>query len=102
MSKILIFQYRDGANYKWSCSAKVSDEKIVELEKVYGQLEVESNEKNGTEIFYDYNLGISKDEFHEERGYKYDDEIDHNILTLQNILTEEEAEKENVFPTFEA
>lgn len=90
MSKTIEFEYRDGANYKWFPNIKISDAKIKELEEKYGEL------KNGTEIFYDSDLGITQDDFHEQRGYGYDDEIDHNILEVTNILSEEEAQKEPI------
>lgn len=91
MSKTIQFIYRDGANYKWFPNIKISDAKIKELEEKYGE-----KLKEGTEVFYDSDLGITQDDFHEQRGYGYDDEIDHNILEVTNILSEEEAQKEPV------
>lgn len=90
MSKIIEFQYRDGANYKWNFHVKISDKKIKKLEKKYGQLNPE------TELSYKKDLGISRKDFHLERGYPYDSEIDHDLIDVQNILTDEEAENEVV------
>jgi hypothetical protein len=90
MSKTIAFQYRDGANYKWDFNAKISDEKFKELEKMYGEI------KEGSEITYDVDLYINQDEFFNERGYDFDDSIDHNIIEVQKILTEEEAQNEPV------
>lgn len=80
--KYIEFQYRDGGNYKWNFIVAFSNEKFEELEQKYKTI------SEGTEIFYDSDLGITQDDFHEKRGYKYDDEIDHNILEVMNIIDE--------------
>ncbi len=82
MSKVITFEYRDGGNYKWYPTIKISDEKIKMLEEKYGTLE------QGTEILYDSDLDISQEDFHIQRGYAYDDDIDHNILAIEEILSE--------------
>jgi hypothetical protein len=76
------FEYRDGANYKWNFHILISDKKWNELTKKYGEIKV------GTDLEYDTDFGISRDEFHEERGYVYDDEIDHNLIEVVTIKDE--------------
>lgn len=91
MSKTIEFQYRDGANFKWNFRVKISDEKFRKISEEYnGELSIND------EVLYDSDLGITQDEFHEEHGLPYDSEIDHNIIEIVKILTEEEAELENV------
>lgn len=78
--KKIEFKYRDGGNYKWNCIVEISDDKFKSLKmKKNKKLEV------GDEIFYDSDLGITQDEFHEKRGYPYDDAIDHNILEIISL-----------------
>ena len=90
MSKIIEFLYRDGGNYKWNFRAKISDKKFKKLEKKHGKLEL------NTELSYKKDLGISRENFHLERGYPYDSEIDHDLIDVQNILTDDEIEIEAV------
>lgn len=87
MSKIIEFQYRDGANYKRNFSVKISEKKFKKLTKQYGVL------KEGVEVFYDTDLGISRNEFMENLGYDFDPEFDHNILEIQQILSEGDGEQ---------
>lgn len=89
--KYIEFQYRDGGNYKWNCIIAISDAKFKQLESDYGTIGV------GTELLYDTNLGITQDEFHQERGYQHDNEIDHNILEVIDIM---DKLPENEFETW--
>ncbi len=77
------FLYRDGANYKWNFTIEISEAKLKEIETKKGSPLFEESE-----VLYDEDLGISQEDFHEERGYKYDDEIDHNILEVVEIIDE--------------
>ena len=83
--KTIEFLYRDGANWKWYFHIEVSDEKFAELEKVHGDID------EGTEMCYDEDFGITKEEFFNERqeatGYIYEEEFDHNILEVVGIKT---------------
>lgn len=90
MSKTIEFEYRDGGNHKWYPLIKISDATIKKLEAKYGKL------KNGTEVFYDSDLGITQENFHNLRGYPYNADIDHNILEINSILSEKEAKQELV------
>lgn len=90
--KYIEFQYRDGGNYKWNFHMLISDKKWDELTKKYGEIKINS------ELYYDDDFGISREEFHEERGYKYDDEIDHNIIEVMEIM---EEQPEGEFETWE-
>lgn len=80
--KYIEFQYQDGGNYKWNCTIAITDAKFKQLEKKYKTI------CEGTELDYDNDLGISRDEFHEERGYVYDAEIDHNLIEVVTIKEE--------------
>lgn len=83
----ITFEYRDAANYRWSFNVSITDEKLKELDKKIGHL------FEGTELNYDTDLGITQEEFHEKRGFSYDDEIDHNIIEVvevSDILPENE------------
>ena len=90
MSKVIEFQYRDGGNYKRNFNFKISDKKLQELKKRYGKL------KAGVEMFYDSDFNSSQEDFHEELGYEFDEEVDHNIIELQKFLTEKEASENPV------
>jgi hypothetical protein len=81
--KSIKFLYRDGANYKWNFTIGISEAKLKEIETKKGSPLFEESE-----VLYDEDLGISQEDFHEERGYKYDDEIDHNILEVMEIIDE--------------
>ncbi len=66
-----IFQYRDGGNYKFDFEAEVPDGMKVDDETTY-------------EVF-----GYTEDTFFGVGNvvpYKHDDEIDHNIVYLVEIL----------------
>ncbi len=75
----ITFEYRDAANYRWSFTVSITDEKLKQLDNKIGHL------FEGTELNYDTDLGITQDEFHEKRGFPYDDEIDHNIIEVLEV-----------------
>lgn len=75
----ITFEYRDAANYRWSFTVSITDEKLKQLDKKYKHL------VEGTELNYDTDLGITQEEFHEKRGFPYDDEIDHNIIEVLEV-----------------
>ncbi len=77
------FLYRDGGNYKWNFTIEISETKLKEIETKKGSPLFEESE-----VFYDSDLGITQEDFHKERGYPYDDEIDHNILEVVEIVDE--------------
>lgn len=66
--------YRDGNNYKFSPTFEVEDELIEPF-------------KTGEEVEYT-DLGITREEFHEEIGYNYDPTTDHSIVEI-SIISEE-------------
>jgi hypothetical protein len=77
------FLYRDGANYKWNFTIGISEAKLKEIETKKGSPLFEESE-----VLYDEDLGISQENFHEEYGFAYDDEIDLNIIEVVEIIDE--------------
>lgn len=79
--KTLTLFYRDGANYKFDVEFDVTDEQLSIAAKNNGKPSIEV----GDEVTYDDDLGISQEDFHEQIGYDYDNEWDHNFVTVTSI-----------------
>lgn len=78
------FEYRDASNYKFSITASLSDAILQKIENEFGKpIEV------GMDIEYDNVLGLTQDEIHEHIGYKYNDNDDHNLLEVVEILSDD-------------
>lgn len=72
--------YRCGGNYKFNVEFPITYDQLVALAEKRGE-----GLKEGDELEYDNDLGITQEEFHEKVGYPYDDEIDHNFVTVEGI-----------------
>lgn len=82
MSKKIKFLYCDGANDKWYFHIELSNEKLKSLEDKYGKLE------EGSELLYDTDLGITQNDFHENRGEEHDG-FDHNTIEVFSLDVDE-------------
>lgn len=90
---VLCLHYCDGANWKYDFNALISESMLEAIKQNNTPLNL-GIEEGSTEVTYD-ELGIGREKFHEVHNYEFDEEFDHNIFTIMEILTEEEFAKRN-------
>jgi len=92
--------YRDGANYKFTEVFKIPTARLESLRHNRNRKEAFYEQEDAL-IAYDYDLGISREDFHDTLGTSYNDSYDHNFVIIQEIdgkpNTDPDAEPEHDF-----
>lgn len=81
MSAVTLF-YRDGANYKYTETVLIPTDKLEAAKLKLGKAFYDQDD---AQIQYDYDLGISRELFHDIMGTAYNDSFDHNYVIIQQI-----------------
>jgi len=74
--------YRDGANYKYNQRFTVARSKVHAAIAKHGPAFYDQDD---AQIQYDYDLGISREDFHGTLGTVYEDAYDHNFVIIESI-----------------